>query len=209
MDIFEKLFIHHRECQIVICKRCQFAVNPASVKGHIQRKHKTVTKEQCVRVVAFIGSLSQVAWDPEQVNYPDTSSPAIPGIPIYTNGLRCTFDTQGRECNYTCRERSGMRKHCKTHDYENPRGRGRPTEDTDRSQLWIENQTCQELFKTGIWRKIFPIQVVPRSGQTATVDAAAEANEWMDGLFTSMDKAQEQARTERNRYEPNPWLTSL
>jgi hypothetical protein len=25
-------------------------------------------------------------------------------------------------------------------------------------------------------------------------------------LFTSMDKAQEQARTERNRYEPNPWL---
>ena len=99
-----------------------------------------------------------------------------------------------------------MRKHCKTHDYENPRGRGRPTEDTDRSQLWIENQTCQELFKTGIWRKIFPIQVVPRSGQTATVDAAAEANEWMDGLFTSMDKAQEQARTERNRYEPNPWL---
>jgi hypothetical protein len=206
MDIFEKLFIHHRECQIVICKRCQFAVNPASVKGHIQRKHKTVTKEQCVRVVAFIGSLSQVAWDPEQVNYPDASSPAIPGIPIYTNGLRCTFDTQGRECNYTCRERSGMRKHCKKHDYENPRGRGRPTEDTDRSQLWVENQTCQELFKTGIWRKIFPIQVVPRSGQTATVDAVAEANEWMDGLFTSMDKAQEEARTERNRYEPNPWL---
>jgi len=62
------------------------------------------------------------------------------------------------------------------------------------------------LFKTGIWRKIFPIQVVPRSGQTATVDAIAEANKWMDGLFTSMDKAQEQACTERNRYKPNPWL---
>jgi len=38
------------------------------------------------------------------------------------------------------------------------------------------------------------------------MDAVAEANEWIDGLFTSMDKAQEQACTERNRYEPNLWL---
>jgi hypothetical protein len=28
----------------------------------------------------------------------------------------------------------------------------------------------------------------------------------MDGLFTSIDKAQEEARTERNQYKPNPWL---
>jgi hypothetical protein len=80
MDIFEKLFIHHRKCQVVICKRCQFAVNPASVKGHIQRKHKTVTREQCMRVITFIGSLSQVAWNSERLKYPDASSPAIPGI---------------------------------------------------------------------------------------------------------------------------------
>jgi hypothetical protein len=93
--MFEKLFIHHRECQVVICKRCQFAVNPASVKGYIQSKHKTVTKEQYTRVIAFIGGLSQVAWDPEQVKYPDASSPAIPGIPVYTNGLRCVFETEG------------------------------------------------------------------------------------------------------------------
>lgn len=44
MDIFEKLFIHNRECQVIICKRCQFAVNPASIKGHIERKHKTVSR---------------------------------------------------------------------------------------------------------------------------------------------------------------------
>jgi hypothetical protein len=28
----------------------------------------------------------------------------------------------------------------------------------------------------------------------------------MDDLFTSMDQEQERARTDRNRYEPNPWL---
>ena len=161
MDIFEKLFTHRRECQVIICKRCQFAVNPASVKGHIQRKHKTVTKEQCAQAVAFINGLSQVARTPGEVKYPDASSPAIPGIPVYANGLRCVFEeAAGQECNYTCRERSGMQKHCKEHNYENPRGRGRPTEDTDRSKLWVENQTCQELFKTGTWRKIFPIHNV-------------------------------------------------
>jgi hypothetical protein len=135
MDIFEKLFIHHRECQVVICKRCQFAVNLASVKGYIQSKHKTVIKEQYTRVIAFIGSLSQVAWDPEQVKYPNASSPAIPGIPVYTNRLQCVFETEGQECNYTYRERSSIQKHCKKHEYKNPHRKGRPNEDTDRSRI--------------------------------------------------------------------------
>jgi hypothetical protein len=51
-----------------------------------------------------------------------------------------------------------------------------------------------------------PIQVVPRSGQAVTVEIVNKANEWISGLFTNMDQEQERARTERNRYEPNPWL---
>ena len=206
MDVFDKLFIHHRKCQVVICKRCQFAVNPANLKGHIQSKHKTVTKEQCAQVTDFVNHLSQIAQNPAQVRYPDASSPAIPGIPVYTNGLRCVFEVEGRECNYTCRERSGIQKHCKTHGYKNPRGKGRPNEDTDHSRLWVENQTCQWFFRTGKWQKIFPVQVVPTSGQAATVDIITKGNEWMDELFIDMDQEQERVRTERNRYEPNPWL---
>jgi uncharacterized radical SAM superfamily Fe-S cluster-containing enzyme len=60
IDIFEKLFIHYRECQVVIYKRCQFAVNLASVKSYIQSKYKTVTKEQYTQVIVFIRSLLQV-----------------------------------------------------------------------------------------------------------------------------------------------------
>lgn len=143
MDTFERSFTHRRECGVIIRKRCQFAVNPASVKRHIQRKHKTVTKEQCAQAVAFINGLSQVARALGEVKYPDTRSPAIPSIPVYANGLRCVFEaTAGEECNYTCRERSGMQKHCKEYNYENPRRRGRPTEDTDRSRLWVDYQTC-------------------------------------------------------------------
>jgi hypothetical protein len=142
MGFFEKLFIHHREFQVIICKRCQFAVNPASVKSHIQNRHRTVTKEQCARVIAFIDGLSQVAQSPGQVRYPDASSSPIPGTPIYANGLRCVFEIEGKECNYTCRERSGIQKHCKTHGYKSPRQKGRPNKHTDQSRSWVENQTC-------------------------------------------------------------------
>jgi len=62
------------------------------------------------------------------------------------------------------------------------------------------------VFCTGKWQKIFPIQVVPSSGQGGTVDTVSKANEWMDVLFTNMDQAQEDARTKLSRYEPNPWL---
>lgn len=143
MDLFENLFIHHGDCQVIICKRCQFSVNPTSVKSHIQSKHRTVTKEQCARVIAFIDGSSQVAQDPGQVKYSDASGPAIPGIPVYTNGLRCVFEIEGKQCNYRYRERSGVQKYCKTHGYKNPRQKGRPNKDADQSRLWVENQTCQ------------------------------------------------------------------
>jgi hypothetical protein len=45
---------------------------------------------------------------------------------------------------------------------------------------------------------------VPHPSQAATVDTITKANKWMYELFTNMDQEQNQARTERNRYEPNP-----
>jgi hypothetical protein len=106
----------------------------------------------------------------------------------------------------SCRERSGIQKHCKSRGYKILRTKGRPNKDTDQSRLWVENQTCQWFFRTGKWQKISPVQVAPHLSQAATVDVVTKANEWMDELFTDMDQEQERAHTERNRYEPNPWL---
>jgi hypothetical protein len=47
---------------------------------------------------------------------------------------------------------------------------------------------------------------MPHPSQVATVGTITKANEWMDELFADMDQEQERVRTERNRYEPNPWL---
>ena len=60
------------------------------------------------------------------------------------------------------------------------------------------------MFKTGVWRRLFPVQVTPLPSEAAAVDVITKANEWIDDLFTNMHEAQERARTERNRYEANP-----
>ena len=139
MDAFEKLFAHHREYRVIICKRCKYAVNPAQAKGHIQSKHRTISTTQCAQIVALIDRLSEIARSPEDVRYPDPVGAAVPGIPVYENGLRCTQVVEGQECNYTCRERSGMQKHCRQqHGWRNPRKKGRPDQCTDRTTMWVE-----------------------------------------------------------------------
>lgn len=95
------------------------------------------------------------------------------------------------------------------HGYQNLRTKGRPNEDTDRSRLWVVDQTCQWFFRTGKWQRIFPVQVMPHPSQAATVDTITKANMWIDELFTNMDQEQNRVRTERNRYEPNPWLEHI
>ena len=207
MDAFEKLFAHHREYRVIICKRCKYAVNPAQAKGHIQSKHRTISTTQCAQIVALIDRLSEIARSPEDVRYPDPVGAAVPGIPVYENGLRCTHVVEGQECNYTCREKRVMSRHCRQqHGWRNPRKNGRPDQWTDRTTMWVEGQSCQSFFQTGGWQKIFPIQVVPASGQPVEVDIVRKIGEWADQLKADLQKAQEEVRTSRSRYEANPWL---
>jgi hypothetical protein len=86
IDVFGELFIHYRGYQIITCKQCKFAVNPASVNGQIQSKHQTVTKAQRAQVAAFVDNSPQDARTPEDV---------------ITNRLRCVVEVEGQECNYT------------------------------------------------------------------------------------------------------------
>jgi hypothetical protein len=114
MDAFNKLFIHQPEYCVILCRRCKHAVNPAQIKGHITANHCGVTKQQRQQIVDFVAGLSHVAHTPDEVRYPDVSSAAVAGLPIYDNGLRCTAQVNGRACSRTYREISGIQRHCHT-----------------------------------------------------------------------------------------------
>ncbi|KAF1818782.1 uncharacterized protein K489DRAFT_384692 [Dissoconium aciculare CBS 342.82] len=165
MELFQKYFLHNQAYQVIICKQCQYAVSPAHIQGYLQEKHKSTTVRQRVDIAAFVQRLPHVAQTPDKVKYPDASSPPIAGIPVYPNGHRCVFNVDGRECNVTYRERTGIQKHCKDqHNYQSTRAKGRPDFDAVHRPLWETNQPCQRLFRTGKWQKVFPVQVVPYAG---------------------------------------------
>lgn len=208
MQPFEELFVHKPEYQVIICRRCRYAVNPAQIKGHIQSKHQhTTTKQQTRDIARFVDNLSGVARRPKDVVYPNATSEAISELSLHRNGMRCKAVVNGKACNQVYGERSGMQRHCRTvHGWKNPRRRGKPTGDTNRSTMWDKDQPYQQFFRTGSWQKCFAVKVVPEPSQEPTVNAIDTANSWMDGLFEAFKTAQEKEITERCRYEANPWL---
>ncbi|KAK6433365.1 hypothetical protein LTR95_010457 [Oleoguttula sp. CCFEE 5521] len=103
-----------------------------------------------------------------------------------------------------------MATHCRiVHNWENPRKRGghrRTGIPEETGQLWVEKQPCQQYFKSGVWKRYFPIQIVPEPSQVPTVNAIEQANTWIEGLFEKFEEAKKEDESERSRYEPNPWL---
>nr|OQO32516.1 hypothetical protein B0A51_00925 [Rachicladosporium sp. CCFEE 5018] len=210
MDAFDRVFIHQPKYRVIVYKTCKYAVNPAQVKGHITANHCTVTKQEREQIVEFVAKIPQIARTPGEVRYPDISSVAIGGIPVYIDGLRCIAQVNGRACNHTYRKRSGIQKHCRIeHGWENPRKRGQHSRiciAEKLEQLWVASQPCQRFFKTGTWQGYFPVQVVPEPGPAPIVNTIAQANTWIEGLFEKFEEARKEDESQRNRYEPNPWL---
>jgi hypothetical protein len=210
MNLFDHLFDHNREWQVLVCKQCKFAVPPGHIRGHIREKHRTAVQDQGDEIVAFIDTLTQIARSPDAVIQPKANSGAVEGIPVHYDGYRCIQWVNGGECNYTCRQRRGITRHCQQrHAWKSARKRGQTKAQPNEVPMWVEGQACQMLFHAAGWQRVFPIEVWPLSTAAATgtdVPSIQQAHRWMEGIFVRMDQAQERARSQRSRFEPNPWL---
>ena len=143
MDAFNEVFVYQPKYRSIVCKRCKYAVNPAQIRGQITANHSTVTKQERQQIIKFVAGLLQIAHTQDEVRYPDIRSAAVAGLPIYTDGMRCTAIEEGQPCHYVCRSSYGIATHCRTaHGWDNPRKRGRPTDDADKSQMWVDKQAC-------------------------------------------------------------------
>ena len=217
MDPFEKLFQHLPEYQVIVCKRCQFAVVPAQVDSHVRSHHKTIPKSERQSIVETVATLSNIAQEPGQVQYPSMDSKPVDGLPVYDDGLRCVKPIAHRECNYICRERTGITRHCRQqHQWKNPRTRGgnrRGEEAEETGQIWEEDQRCQRFFKTGPWQRYFAVRSQAASESKRTDEPAnreqttQQGKTVLDQLFHRFEKAQRnRTPAARGRVEANPWL---
>lgn len=213
MEQFEKLFVHCPEYGVIICKRCQFAVIPTQVEGHIKGKHgATITRSQGRAIADIARGLPSVAQTPREVKYPAPNSQPVEWIPVSTNGRRCIAAKNGVICNYVCCHRTGIQQHCvKKHNWKNPRDPGRQPRDATSAQLWEDNQICQRFFKTGGWQQYFAVAVQPPTVVTdpsnTTASDKREGKAYLKDLLEWIEEGKKTDNThDRQRHEANPWL---
>lgn len=147
------MFIIRAEYKIIQCIQCQYAISLANIQGHLRDKHPKAIDSKCRKGVAkyVTEKIDSVAWDKEQVIYPEPNSPPVEGFPIYRNGYRCVSTQHtGNECGYICRSIPGIQDHCKTtHGWKNeqkPGGNVYKKTTQSPNRLWDEGQACQTFF---------------------------------------------------------------
>ena len=215
MAAFEQLFQHLLDIKVIICKRCQYAIVPAQVNGHIQRQHPSITTDERQSIVQAVTALSNIATTPESIKRLHKED-IIKELPVFQDGIYCMYTTASEVCNYVCRDLRGMQRHCYIqHQWKNPRRRGgypkhRQYEET--GQIWITEQLCQRLFQARQWPQYFAVQVDRRSsrsqdeGAMSSEEVAQHGKTILDGFFQDFERARQGDNEQRRRYEPNPWL---
>jgi len=104
MAPIDELFQHIPQHRIVIYKKCRYSIPPAQVNGHVQSQHPTISKDNRHSIVRSVAALSNIAHSPQEVRLPQQGQKPIPGLPIFHDGLRCTYTLYRDICNYVCRD---------------------------------------------------------------------------------------------------------
>ena len=96
------LLIYNSDYNVLICPRCQYAVQTSALDSHL-RRHKVYRGDR-QRLLSACAKL--VLPEPDDVQLPESDSPPIDGLPVLP-GLKCSFSGCGRLCASVKR----MRRH--------------------------------------------------------------------------------------------------
>jgi hypothetical protein len=165
MDFYHLFGIDSRH-KILICKGCQYAIISSHFKTHLQVYHPRLTLQQRRDFVQELEGASNIAKTHEDVIYPSPTDPPAESLPVYLDGLKCTWTSHtGVICVYLCRTLRLMREHCKqSHGWINQQKRGgdiRTKQAHSANKMWVSNRACQRFFKVSSWQKYFEIASVP------------------------------------------------
>ena len=101
-ETYGDTLIYLPDFQVLVCRKCQFAIQPSAISNHLKRHQ--IYRENRKRLLDTISQLQ--LHDPQDVPLPDSGSPAIPTLPVY-NGYTCLLDS----CGYNCASLKRMQSH--------------------------------------------------------------------------------------------------
>jgi Orsellinic acid/F9775 biosynthesis cluster protein D len=137
-------FHYYAEYRVLVCKSCQYAVQPAYIATHLRSKQHKLPRSQGEEIVGKYKNVQLADPRREQV-IPTTVVMPIEHLPIYRDGLAC------KHCKFIGRSRDWMLRHQReVHGMKI--GRGRHTDQVEWTTVW-----CQQFF-TGVGRCFFQVQ---------------------------------------------------
>jgi hypothetical protein len=109
---FQHLFEINPRHRVLICKSCQYAIVPAHFKTHLQVYHSRLSLQQRRDFTQEVESDSNVARVHEDVVYPLLTDPPVESLPVYFDGLRCTWASNTDVCPQGVQQPNQFAKVC-------------------------------------------------------------------------------------------------
>ena len=215
-------FVYLPDFQVIICKKCQYAVLPSEIDSHfIGQKHQFPKKarDRIMQEVAKVRGLIQDEEELAKCEFPfppPTSKPIAALGPPETDGLRCTKDVGGQQCPYVCRTERGIRKHSwEEHQWKSEDRGGQPRKGYPKPVKdvpWQAGIHCQRFFKKRTKSRYFEVQPIP-TGPPPTPQIASRTSQFeaakkeIERAFAKAEEEEERQIKETDEAkEPNPWL---
>lgn len=188
-------FHYYAEYRVLVCKSCQYAIQPAYITAHLRSDQHKLTRQQSEEI-GLQYKLMDLADPGTEAIVPETIVPPIDYLPIYRDGLQCS------NCSYVCRSAEVMRRHQRvTHNIRTGRGR-RPA--TGRwSATW-----CQCFF-ISVGQRYFPVrqtnQAVSLPGDT-TGRLLQLVHRQLDQKERIVKEKRQIVKDSEDATEVSPWL---
>lgn len=139
-----ELFHYYSEYRVIVCKSCQYAIQPGRITAHLRSDQHKLTRWQSEEAAEQYKSYDLA--DPcIEIVMPNSIVTPIDYLPLHKDGLQCN------QCSYICRAVEVMKRHQR--DTHNMRiGRGRRLAAISWTSTW-----CQCFF-TSAGQRYFPVQ---------------------------------------------------
>jgi hypothetical protein len=148
---FQKVFDHWIEYRVIYCRTCRYCTPPHQVRRHLQEHHPHIIPTIREQITQAVSSIKDIAWQPEEVQYPPVDYEPIPGLEVHRDVYQCTGrSVDNKPCEYMSLTINPMQKHCKQdHQWKNTQSRGggrRGQQQQTPNRMWVNDRTCQRFF---------------------------------------------------------------
>ncbi|KAH0565678.1 hypothetical protein GP486_000934 [Trichoglossum hirsutum] len=188
-------FHHYPEYRVLVCKSCQYAIQPTQIVAHLRSDQHKLSRSQSEELADKYKNIQLIDPRTEQIAPTIVITP-IHHLPIYRDGLACNH------CHFICRSRDWIQRHQReVHNIKI--GRGRKTAQIEWTTVW-----CQRFF-TGVGRHFFQVQQTNQSDESWT-DTSTQLRQLvyrqLEQKERTVQKKRQLIRDAEDSTEVSPWL---